>query len=130
MYIIHMYIIHILMHKKRPRGEEERPLGDIVGPWRWGRAQRHARKAQQILSVTRGMVVVRGRGRSVRRVEAPRHSQLDLEHDVSEASPLPTNSKRFSIRLHQGLPLPEIIYIYSGGGFNLHGSSPLPTKRI
>ena len=37
MYITHMYIIHILMHKKRPRGEEERPLGDIVGPWRWGR---------------------------------------------------------------------------------------------
>ena len=74
-------------------------------------------KQTKILGVTRGMLVGRGRGRSVRRVEAPTHSQLDLEHDVSEASPLPTNSKRFCIRLHQGLPLPEIIYIYSGGVF-------------
>ena len=57
-------------------------------------------KAQKNFRATRGVVVGRGRGRPVRRVEAQRHSQLDFEHDVSEASTLPTNSKRFSIRLH------------------------------
>ena len=87
-------------------------IGGHCGPMEVGEGA--SLKASKNFRATRGMLVRRGRGRSVRRGEAPTHSQLDLEHDVSEASPLPTNSKRFCIRLHQGLPLPEIIYIYSG----------------
>ncbi len=80
------------------QGGGGKTIGGHCGPMEVGEGT--SLKAQNLFRATRGLVGGRGRGRSVRRVEAQRHSQLDLYHNVSEASTLPTNSTIYSIMLH------------------------------